>query len=142
MNGSLKNIDMSFGELASRAPAGGSERIRNECADAAAGAASVTTARIATTVMARSGERLVLISYRAIVGKAMLSGLLIALVVLSALACPVMMLLGRRGIGPGCAMMGCKPRQPNNPDSIRARQRDLATEIEKLEARQVDTLAS
>jgi hypothetical protein len=72
----------------------------------------------------------------------MLSGLLIALVVLSALACPVMMLLGRRGIGPGCAMMGCKPRQPNNPDSIRARQRDLATEIEKLEARQVDTLAS
>ena len=72
----------------------------------------------------------------------MLSGLLIALVALSALACPVMMLLGRRGIGPGCAMMGCKPRQPDNPDSIRARQRELANQIEQLEARRADKLAS
>ena len=73
----------------------------------------------------------------------MLSGVLIALVVLSALACPVMMLLGRRGIGPGCALMECKPQQqPDHADSIRARQRELANQIEQLEARQAHRPAS
>jgi hypothetical protein len=142
MNGSLKNIVKNLGELASRAPAGGPERIRNECANAAAGAISITTATTEATVTARRGERLIFISYRAIVGRPMLSGLLIALAVLSALACPVMMLLGRRGIGPGCALMGCKPRQRDTADSIRARQRELANQIERLEARQADKLAS
>ena len=72
----------------------------------------------------------------------MLSGLLLAFAVLSALACPVMMLLGRRGVGPGCALMGCKPRQRDNADSIRARQRELANQIERLEAQQAEELAS
>src|SRR5712691_11855178 len=130
MNGSLKNIVRCFGERASRAPAGGSERIRNECADAAAGATSITIATTAATLTAREGERMIVISYRSIVGKPMLFALLIVLAILGALTCPVMMFLGRRGIGPGCALIGCRPRQRDNADSIRARQRQLADKIE------------
>jgi hypothetical protein len=63
----------------------------------------------------------------------MLSGLLIALVVIAALSCPVMMLLGRRGIGPGCALMGCQPRRDQDSlESLRARQRDLAARIDEF----------
>ena len=63
----------------------------------------------------------------------MLSGLLIALVVIAALSCPVMMLLGRRGIGPGCALMGCEPRRDQySVESLRARQRDLAARIDEF----------
>ena len=65
----------------------------------------------------------------------MLDGLLIALVAVAALACPVMMWLGRRGIGPGCAMMGCRPkREQETVEQLRARQRELAARIAKLEA--------
>jgi hypothetical protein len=64
-----------------------------------------------------------------------LNGLLIALVVVAALACPVMMLLGRRGIGPGCALMGCRPRGRNESlEDVRARQRELARRVAELEA--------
>ena len=55
----------------------------------------------------------------------MLPGFLIALVALSALACPLMMLLGRRAIGSGCELMRCR----NSADSIRARQRELSEQI-------------
>ncbi len=72
----------------------------------------------------------------------MFSGFLIALVVLGALVCPVMMLLGRRAIGPGCQLIGCWPRSHDNVDRIRARQRTLAEQIARLEARQADKLPS
>lgn len=39
----------------------------------------------------------------------MTEAILVAAVLVAALACPVMMWLGRRGIGPGCAMMNCEP---------------------------------
>ncbi len=73
----------------------------------------------------------------------MFNGLLIALVVVAALACPVMMLLGRRGIGPGCALMGCRPRGRDESlarsgdeslEDLRARQRELARRVAELEA--------
>lgn len=65
----------------------------------------------------------------------MLNGLLIALVVLAALACPVMMLLGRRGIGPGCALMGCRPRgRDESLEDLRGHQRELARRVAELEA--------
>lgn len=64
----------------------------------------------------------------------MLAGLLIAAVVLGALACPLMMWLGRRGIGPGCALMGCSPqRSVETLESLRARERELAERIAQLE---------
>jgi hypothetical protein len=64
----------------------------------------------------------------------MLTGLLFGLVVVAALACPVMVLLGRRGIGPGCAMMGCKPkREQETLESLRARHDELSTRIAKIE---------
>lgn len=67
----------------------------------------------------------------------MLNGLLIALVAVAALACPVIMLLGRRGIGPGCALMGCRPRGRDEPlEDLRARQRELARRVAELEADQ------
>lgn len=65
----------------------------------------------------------------------MLSGLLIALVVVAALACPVMMLLGRRGIGPGCALMRCRPRgRDQSLEDLRARQRELGRRVAEFEA--------
>ncbi len=64
----------------------------------------------------------------------MLNALLIALVAVAALACPVMMLLGRRGIGPGCALMGCKPKSKEETiESLRTRQHELGARIAKLE---------
>ncbi len=62
-------------------------------------------------------------------------GLLIALIAVAALACPVMMLLGRRGIGPGCRMPGCSPRHepPESLEQLRERERELASRIEELE---------
>lgn len=64
----------------------------------------------------------------------MVSGLLIAVVVLAGLACPLMMWLGRRGIGPGCALMGCMPqRDEETLESLRARQQELAQRLEALE---------
>jgi len=64
-----------------------------------------------------------------------LNGLVIALVVVAALACPVMMLLGRRGIGPGCALMGCRPRRHDESlEDLRTRQRALARRVAELEA--------
>ena len=65
----------------------------------------------------------------------MLTGLLIALVVVAALACPVMMLLGRLGIGPGCALMGFRPRgRDESLEELRARQCELARRLAELEA--------
>lgn len=64
----------------------------------------------------------------------MLDGLLIALAVVAVLACPTLMWLGRRGIGPGCAMMGRPKAQDETLDGLRARQRELAERIEKVEA--------
>lgn len=57
-------------------------------------------------------------------------------IVAAALACPAMMWLGRRGIGPGCAI--CPPRKKDDSlENLRARQRDLAARIEKFESQPV-----
>ena len=67
----------------------------------------------------------------------MLTGLLVAVVVLAALACPLMMWPGRRGIGPGCAMMGCDPQQDEETlESLRARHEAVSRRLEALEGNQ------
>jgi hypothetical protein len=66
----------------------------------------------------------------------MLEAVLIAAVVVAALACPVMMWLGRRGIGPGCAMMGaCAPkeREGETLDDLRRREGEVSARIARLE---------
>ena len=64
----------------------------------------------------------------------MLNGLLIALVVAAGLACPIMLLLGRRGIGPGCALMRCPPRSRDESlEDLRARQSELERRVAELE---------
>lgn len=57
-------------------------------------------------------------------------------IVAAALVCPAVMWLGRRGIGPGCAL--CPPRRSHGDslEELRARQRTLAARIEDLEAAQ------
>jgi hypothetical protein len=65
-----------------------------------------------------------------------LEAVLIAAVVVGVLACPAMMWLGRRGIGPGCAMMsGCEPAKSDADtlDELRRREREVATRIAALE---------
>ncbi len=70
----------------------------------------------------------------------MLDGLLIGLIVAAALACPAMMWLGRRGIGPGCSIPGCRPKQKAETlDDLRARQEDLLTRIAELERHETPT---
>jgi hypothetical protein len=63
-----------------------------------------------------------------------LEAILIGAIVVAALACPVMMLLGRRGIGPGCAVMGCEPKEADELGELRRRERELASRIAELEA--------
>lgn len=60
------------------------------------------------------------------------AGLVLAVIVLGALACPLMMWLGRRGIGPGCALMGCRPQGEDTLESLRARELELAEQIAGL----------
>lgn len=64
----------------------------------------------------------------------MFEALLVAAVVVGVLACPVMMLLGRRGIGPGCALMNCAPKQADELGELRQREREVASRIAELEA--------
>jgi len=60
--------------------------------------------------------------------------LFVIAIVAAALACPAMMWLGRRGIGPGCAM--CPPQNKEDSlEDLQARQRALAAKIEQLESR-------
>jgi hypothetical protein len=63
-------------------------------------------------------------------------------IVAAALACPALMWLGRRGIGPGCAI--CPPaRTPDKPiEALKARQRSLAAKIDRLEGRETESVAS
>lgn len=57
-------------------------------------------------------------------------------IVAAALICPALMWLGRRGIGPGCAM--CPPRkQVDSLEDLQARQRDLAAKINEFELQPV-----
>lgn len=81
----------------------------------------------------RSAEARRHFSYNAIVGR-VFETLVIAAVVVGALACPVMMLLGRKGIGPGCAMMNCAPKRQDEVDELRQRERAIAVRIAELEA--------
>lgn len=54
-------------------------------------------------------------------------------IAVAALACPAMMWLGRRGIGPGCAI--CPPhRRDDSLEELQARHRALSTRIEQLES--------
>ena len=61
--------------------------------------------------------------------------ILVLAIVAAALACPALMWLGRRGIGPGCAI--CLPRRKEDSvEDLKARQRALNASIEELEAEQ------
>jgi hypothetical protein len=63
-----------------------------------------------------------------------LEAVLIGAIVVGALACPTMMWVGRRGIGPGCGIMGCKPAEPDESlDVLRQRQRQLDAQVAELE---------
>lgn len=64
----------------------------------------------------------------------MLEALLIAAVGVGVLSCPVMMWLGRRGIGPGCAMPGCADERQESLAALRRRQGELEEEIARLES--------
>jgi len=56
-------------------------------------------------------------------------------IVAAVLVCPAMMWLGRRGIGPGCAM--CPPRRSEESlEDLKARQQTLRAQIDELEAGQ------
>ncbi len=74
------------------------------------------------------------IAYRAIVGKPMATGLLIGVAVAGALACPLMMLLGRHGIGPGCFLGRCVADEEGSAQGLHRRQQELAARIAELEA--------
>ena len=67
---------------------------------------------------------------------------LVGAIVVAALLCPALMWLGRRGIGPGCAV--CPPRRGNGQslDELKARQQSLKAEIEKLQAAEQRTLVA
>jgi hypothetical protein len=61
---------------------------------------------------------------------------MIAAIVVGALACPVMMWLGRRGIGPGCAMMdACAPEDQEGEtlEELRRREREVSARVARLE---------
>lgn len=65
----------------------------------------------------------------------MTDALLIAAVLVALLACPLMALMGRRGIGPGCAAAGCPPKRDDETlEGLRTRQRQLDERIARLEA--------
>lgn len=64
----------------------------------------------------------------------MLEALLLAAVVVGLLSCPLMMSLGRRGVGPGCATPGCADSREGTLADLRCRERELGEEIVRLEA--------
>jgi hypothetical protein len=66
----------------------------------------------------------------------MATGLLIGFAVAGALICPLMMLLGRRGIRPNCILGRCAD-DDGSAESLRRRQQELATRIIKLESGEV-----
>jgi len=68
--------------------------------------------------------------------------MLLPAIVAAALACPAMMWLGRRGIGPGCSI--CPPRRSDEQslDDLRARQRALAAKIDELETREPEAVVT
>ena len=72
----------------------------------------------------------------------MFEAFLVTAVVVGVLACPVMMLLGRRGIGPGCAMMNREPKQADELEELRRREREVALRIAELEAAEQPAAAS
>ena len=63
----------------------------------------------------------------------MATGLLIGLAIAGALICPLMMLLGRRGIRPNCILGRCAD-DDGSAESLRRRQQELETRITELEA--------
>ena len=65
----------------------------------------------------------------------MVEWILPLVIVAAALACPAMMWLGRRGIGPGCAICPPSTSGGESLDDLRARQRTLAKQIDELEGR-------
>ena len=70
----------------------------------------------------------------------MATGLPIGVALAGALAWPLMLLLGRRGIGPGCVLGRCGAAPAEQ--SIRARQQELAARIAELETEQKQRLPS
>ena len=72
----------------------------------------------------------------------MATGLLIGVALAGALACPLMLLLGRRGIGPGCVLGRCGAVTDDSEQSLRTRQQELAARIAELETEQKQRLPS
>ena len=72
----------------------------------------------------------------------MATGLLIGVALAGALACPLMLLLGRRGIGPGCFLGRCGAAPDDSEQSLRTRQQELAARIAELETEQKQRLPS
>jgi len=72
----------------------------------------------------------------------MATGLLIGVALAGALACPLMLLLGRRGIGPGCVLGRCGAAPDDSEQSLRTRQQELAARIAELETEQKQRLPS
>jgi hypothetical protein len=68
--------------------------------------------------------------------------LFVGAIVAAALVCPAMMWLGRRGIGPGCAV--CPPRRDEDEslETLQARERSLAAKIEKVEVQHSELVAT
>ena len=72
----------------------------------------------------------------------MATGLLIGVALAGALACPLMLLLGRLGIGPGCVLGRCGAAPDDSEQGLRARQQELAARIAELETEQTQRLPS
>lgn len=69
----------------------------------------------------------------------MVEALVIGVVLVAALACPVMMWLGRRGIGPGCVMSKCESASEEETiDDLRRRERELSEEIARFETAETE----
>lgn len=63
-------------------------------------------------------------------------GLIVGAILVAVLACPIMMWLGRRGIGPGCGTSACSTKRTagESLDELRRRERQIADRIAQLEA--------
>jgi len=64
----------------------------------------------------------------------MATGLLIGVALAGALVCPLMMLLGRREIGPGCFLGRCAEDADDSKERLSKHQQELAARITALEA--------
>lgn len=73
----------------------------------------------------------------------MLTGFLVAAILVGTLTCPLMMWLGRRGVGPGCAIMGRTPRRTEEQlENLRVRHQELSRRLAALQVDDVEQAAT